>query len=134
MIPGTGPYKLEDKNIKNQESFTFERREDYWAEDSPFNRYKFNFEKIKVSVVKDNDALQFEKFKKGEQDIFNVQRSRRWVEETDFKATEKGWIKKQRVFQKNQLVHLDITSICENGLLMIKEFVTHFAISIIEKK
>ncbi len=100
VIPGTGPYKLEDKNIKNQESFTFERREDYWAEDSPFNRYKFNFEKIKVSVVKDNDALQFEKFKKGEQDIFNVQRSRRWVEETDFKATEKGWIKKQRVFSE----------------------------------
>ena len=100
VIPGTGPYILEDKNIKNQESYTFERRKDYWDINSPFNRYKFNFDKIKVSVVKDNDALQYEKFKKGEQDIYNVQRSRRWVEETDFTATEKGWIKKQRVFSE----------------------------------
>ncbi|MFL2989570.1 MAG: ABC transporter substrate-binding protein, partial [Candidatus Neomarinimicrobiota bacterium] len=100
VIPGTGPYILEDKNIKNQESYTLERRPDYWNADSPFNKYKYNFDKIKVSVVKDNDALQFEKFKKGEQDIYNVQRSRRWVEETDFKATKKGWIKKQRVYSE----------------------------------
>ncbi len=100
VIPGTGPYILKDENIKNQESYTFERRDDFWAAKSPFNRYKYNFDKIKVSVVKDNDALQYEKFKKGEQDIFNVQRSRRWIEETDFKATKNGWVKKQRVFSE----------------------------------
>lgn len=99
-IPGTGPYILTDKNIINQESYTFERREDYWAKDSPLKRYQYNFDRIKVSAVKDNDALQFEKFKKGEQDIFNVNRSRRWIEETDFEATQKGWIKKQRVFSQ----------------------------------
>ena len=100
VIPGTGPYIIPEENIKNQESYTFERRDDYWAADNPMIRYKYNFDRIKVSVVKDNDALQFEKFKKGEQDIFNVQRSRRWVEETDFIATEKGWIKKQRIFSE----------------------------------
>ena len=100
VIPGTGPYILKDENIKNQESYTFERRDDFWAAKSPFNRYKYNFDKIKVSVVKDNDALQYEKFKKGEQDIFNVQRSRRWIEETDFEATKNGWVKKQRVFSE----------------------------------
>ncbi len=100
VIPGTGPYILKDENIKNQESYTLERREDYWAAQTPFNRYKYNFDKIKVSVVKDNDALQYEKFKKGEQDIFNVQRSRRWIEETDFEATKNGWVKKQRVFSE----------------------------------
>ena len=100
VIPGTGPYILKDENIKNQESYTFERRDDFWGAKSPFNRYKYNFDKIKVSVVKDNDALQYEKFKKGEQDIFNVQRSRRWIEETDFEATKNGWVKKQRVFSE----------------------------------
>ena len=100
VIPGTGPYILKDENIKNQESYTFERRDNFWAAKSPFNRYKYNFDKIKVSVVKDNDALQYEKFKKGEQDIFNVQRSRRWIEETDFEATKNGWVKKQRVFSE----------------------------------
>jgi len=100
VIPGTGPYIIPEENIKNQESFTFERREDYWAKDSPFNKYMFNFDKIKVSAVKDNDALQFEKFKKGEQDVFNVARSRRWIEETDFEASQKGWMKKQRIFSE----------------------------------
>ncbi len=100
VIPGTGPYKISEENIKNQESYTLERREDYWAKDTPFNRYKYNFDKIKISVVKDNDALQYEKFKKGEQDIFNVQRSRRWIEETDFEATQNGWVKKQRIFSE----------------------------------
>ena len=100
VIPGTGPYIIEEKNIKNQESYTFERRTDYWASESPFNRYKYNFNKIKVSAVKDNDALQYEKFKKGEQDLFNVNRSRRWVEETDFESTQKGWMKKQRIFSE----------------------------------
>lgn len=100
VIPGTGPYILEDKNIKNQESYTLERRKDYWAANSHFNKYKYNFDKIKISVVKDNDALQFEKFKKGEQDIFTVNRSRRWIEETDFDAASKGWMKKQRVFSE----------------------------------
>ena len=100
VIPGTGPYIIDEKNIKNQESYTFDRRTDYWASESPFNRYKYNFDKIKVSAVKDNDALQYEKFKKGEQDLFNVNRSRRWVEETDFEATQKGWMKKQRIFSE----------------------------------
>ena len=100
LIPGTGPYIIPENMIRNQESYTLIRRDDYWAKDDPFNRFKYNFDEIKISVVKDNDALQYEKFKKGEQDIFTVSRARRWVEETDFEATQKGWIKKQRVFSE----------------------------------
>ena len=111
VIPGTGPYILKDENIKNQESYTFERRDDFWAAKSPFNRYKYNFDKIKVSVVKDNDALQYEKFKKGEQDIFNVQRSRRWIEETDFEATKMDGSRNKEFFLKNQQEHQDTTLI-----------------------
>ena len=100
MITGSGPYTIPEDRIMNQESYTLIRRDDYWNANSPFSRYKYNFDKIKISVVKDNDALQFEKFKKGEQDIFSVSRARRWVEETDFESTQKGWIKKQRVFSE----------------------------------
>ena len=100
VIPGTGPYIIRDENIKNQESYIIERRDDYWDKDGPFTRYRYNFDKIKISAIKDNDALQYEKFKKGEQDIFRVLRSRRWVEETDFEATKNGWIKKQRIFSE----------------------------------
>ena len=98
LIPGTGPYKIEDKNIKNQESYVLERRDDYWAKDVPFKRYSYNFDKIKISAIKENDALVYEKFKKGEQDIYPVRKARRWVEETNFEASEKGWVKKHKIY------------------------------------
>ena len=100
VTPGTGPYIIRDEHIRNQESYIVERRDDYWAKDDPFVRYRYNFDRIKVSAIKDNDALRYEKFKKGDQDIFRCYASRRWVEETDFEATQKGWIKKQRVFSE----------------------------------
>ena len=98
LIPGSGPYTIFEKDIINQESYTLTRRKDYWAKDHDFNRYKYNFDRIKVSVVKDNDALEFEKLKKQEADFKEIQRSRRWIEECDFEATQKGWLKKQKVY------------------------------------
>ena len=98
MLPGTGPYIIYEKDVMNQESYTLTRRTDFWAKDKPFYRYMFNFDKIKVSVVKDNDALEFEKVKKGEADFKEINRSRRWIEECDFEATQKGWLKKQKIF------------------------------------
>ena len=100
MMTGTGPYIIPENKIINQESFILERREDYWAADDPFVRYQYNFDKIKVSVVKDNTALQYEKFKKGEQDFYRVSQARRWVEETDYESIQNGWVKKQRVFSE----------------------------------
>ena len=31
VIPGTGPYIIKEEKIRNQESYTFDRRKDYWA-------------------------------------------------------------------------------------------------------
>jgi len=98
LIPGTGPYKIDNKNIKNQESYVLERRDNYWAKNYPMKRYLYNFDKIKISSIKENDALIYEKFKKGEQDIYQVRKARRWVEETDFEGTEKGWVKKHKIY------------------------------------
>ena len=58
-----------------------------------------NFSYLSNSSVEVIDG-EYEKFKKGEQDLFNVNRSRRWIEETDFEATKKGWMKKQRIFSE----------------------------------
>ena len=98
MLPGTGPYIIHEKDIINQESYTLTRRIDFWAKDNPFYRNMYNFDKIKISVVKDNDALEFEKLKKGEADFKEIQRSRRWIEECDFEGTQKGWLKKQKIY------------------------------------
>ena len=100
MLPGTGPYEIRDEDIINQESFTFTRRPDYWDADSYTGKYTANFDKIKVNVVKDNLPLVFEKFKKGEQDIYTVSKARVWMEECDFESIKKGWIQKRRIYSE----------------------------------
>jgi len=101
MIPGTGPYIIKDDDIINQESYKLTRREDFWGKDLPQNRHRYNFDAINFFVIKGNDALTFEKFKKGEFDYYEVNRSRVWVEECvsdKMEPIDKGWMKKHRVF------------------------------------
>ena len=100
LLPGTGPYTIKDEDIFNQESYTLTKRDDWWARDDRENRYMYNFDRIAIYVVKDNPALQFEKMKKGESDIFEIRKPSMWVDETNFEAVNKGWIQKQRVHSK----------------------------------
>ena len=97
MLPGSGPYIIKDEDIINQESFTLTRLENWWAKDERTAKNLFNFDKITISVVKDNEALMYEKFKKGESDFFQVTKPSMWIDETDFEAINKGWIQKRRV-------------------------------------
>ena len=87
MLPGTGPYLIKDEEIINQESYSLVRRDDWWGQDHPTNRYMYNFDRITVNVVKDNPALEFEKMKKGESDFYEITKPPMWVDETDFEAT-----------------------------------------------
>ena len=98
MLPGTGPYIIKDEDIINQESYTLTRRQDYWGSSHKTNINKYNFDKITISVVKDNPALQFEKLKKAEADAMSISKPSMWVDETDFDAVNNGWIQKKRVF------------------------------------
>jgi len=100
MMPGSGPYEIKEEDIITQESFTFSRRLDYWAEHVPMHRYTNNFDKIIFNVVKDNNLLMFEKFKKGECDFYTVAASREWVEETNFVAVQKGWVQKRKIYSE----------------------------------
>lgn len=111
MLPGTGPYEIKEADIINQESFTFTRRTDYWGKDDPTNKYTSNFDKIKFIVVKDNNALIFEKFKKNEADFYTVSAAREWIEECEEDslkpgetnwpyALKKGWVKKHKIYSE----------------------------------
>jgi len=111
MMPGTGAYEIKEDDIINQESFTFTRRTDYWAKDDPMNKYSANFDRIKFSVVKDNNALMFEKFKKNESDFYTVSAAREWVEDCEVDsldqgetswpyAIKKGWIQKRKIYSE----------------------------------
>ena len=98
LLPGTGPYVIKDEDIVNQESYTVTRRDNWWREDHRTQKYMYNFDKITISVVKDNPALQFEKLKKGEADAIVIRKPSIWVDETDFEAANKGWVQKRRVY------------------------------------
>lgn len=100
VLPGSGPYTILDKDIKNQLSYAVTRRLDYWDKDNPISKHRYNFDKIKFIVVKDNTSLELEKFKKGEQDFYTVAQARRWIEECDFNAVQKGWVQKRKIFSE----------------------------------
>jgi ABC-type oligopeptide transport system substrate-binding subunit len=68
---GSGPYVILDNDLKKGESLTLRRRSDYWGEKERYNTGKYNFDEITFTVVTD-DLLQFEKFKKGELDYYNI--------------------------------------------------------------
>ena len=97
MLPGSGPYIIKDEDIINQESFSLTRLDNWWAKDEKTSKNLYNFDRITISVVKDNEALMYEKFKKGESDFYQVTKPSRWIDETDFEAVQNGWIQKRRV-------------------------------------
>ena len=101
MLPGTGPYLIRDEDIINQESYSLIRRDDWWGKDDRSSKSMYNFDRITVSVVKDNPALQFEKMKKGESDFYEVTKPPMWVDETDFEAANMGWIQKKRIYSNS---------------------------------
>lgn len=67
--PTTGPYVIKEEDINKGRFIRLTRNKDWWARDLPFQRYRFNFDVIHVSVIRDNEKA-LEAFKKGELDIF----------------------------------------------------------------
>jgi len=99
FVMGSGPYELKASDLIKDKSIALTRRKDYWSEKEPMNIGLNNFDKIKWVVVRD-ETLQFEKFKKGEIDVYRENTARRWVQETDFDKVKKGWIQKRKIYTK----------------------------------
>lgn len=96
----TGPYIVNDEDIKTDESITITRRKDYWAKDDPGNVGLFNIDKIRFLVIRDN-RLAFEKALKGELDFYAVYTAKWWVEDLgENDALKKGHLIRQKVYTK----------------------------------
>ncbi len=100
LIPGSGPYCIRNDDVDKQRSITMRRRNDYWGEKERFAIGLNNFDVIKTDVVQD-ETLQFEKFKKGEIDVYNVNRAQWWAEKTDFDEVKRGLIQKRKIYNQN---------------------------------
>lgn len=100
LMPGSGPYRVEEADVVKGKSITMRRRTDYWAEKVRRNVGMNNFDEIREVVVRDQ-KLAFEMFKKGDLDDYFVNVSREWVEEMNFDRVQRGLIQKRKVFNDN---------------------------------
>lgn len=103
MTPSTGAYVLNQQKTKQGEKLTLSRRADYWAKDYVVNKGTSNFDDINFIFVLD-ERLRLEKFKKGEFDLYLINRAQWWAEEFTGDKNEdikRGLIQKAKIFNFN---------------------------------
>jgi microcin C transport system substrate-binding protein len=79
FAPTTAAYVLDDQNLKKGRSVTLTRDENWWAKDKKHWRYRFNTDKIHLSVIRDTPKV-FEAFKRGDIDQFGLNLAEYWYE------------------------------------------------------
>jgi len=98
LLPGSGPYILEEKDIQKGNSVTLRRRKDYWAEKDRRNVGVNNVDEYQMNVVRD-DNLALEKLKKGELDYFAIiARPQVWAEQLNDAKFQRGLLVKRAVY------------------------------------
>ncbi|MEX0330532.1 MAG: extracellular solute-binding protein [Puniceicoccaceae bacterium] len=65
--PTTGAYVIKEEDIKKGRSITLTRQKDWWAKDKKFLRYRYNYDRIHLTVIRDIPKM-FESFKRGDLD------------------------------------------------------------------
>ena len=104
LMPGTGPYRVNDADIIKGKSVSLRRRTDYWAEKQRRNVGLNNVDEIREIVVRD-PKLAFEMFKKGDLDFYDLDlnMNREWVEDLNFDRVQRGLIQKRKVFNDSPI-------------------------------
>jgi microcin C transport system substrate-binding protein len=69
VTPTTGAYTIREEDIRRTSSITLSHVKDWWAQDRPFARGRFNPHRIHLTVIHDPDKA-FEAFVHGDLDVF----------------------------------------------------------------
>ena len=91
---GSGPYKV--KQIDPGRSITYERVKDYWAENLPVNKGRYNFDEIHIDYYRDA-TVALEAFKAGEFDFRQENVAKNWAIAYDIPAVTQGQIIKEGI-------------------------------------
>lgn len=100
FIPGSGAYIVDKNEIKKGQSIMIRRRSDYWGEKEKFATGLYNFDLVRFEFMPD-ETIGFEKFKKGETDVYIVSRASIWAEKFDFAEFNRGVVSRKRIFNEN---------------------------------
>jgi len=77
--PTTGPYVIEEEDIKKGVSIALTRQDGWWAKDNKFWRNRYNPDRIHISVIRDTTKV-FEAFKRGDLDQFGLNLAEYWYD------------------------------------------------------
>ncbi len=99
FVPTTGAYIIKDEDIKKGRAVTMTRLDNWWAKDKKFFRNRFNFDKMRFTVIRDTPKA-FESFKRGELDRFNITNSEYWYDKLPNSDSDvaKGYIHKSEFY------------------------------------
>ena len=79
VAPTTGAYTVRQKDIDKGRSIALTRNKNWWAQSKKFWRYRFNADRIVLSVIRDTPK-RFEAFKRGDIDMFGLNLAEYWYE------------------------------------------------------
>ena len=91
---GSGPYRIE--SVESNRSIVYARRDNWWAKDLPINKGRYNFDRIRYDVYRDQTVAR-EAFKSGQYDFRGENSGREWATFYDFPAVQQGLVKKEMV-------------------------------------
>lgn len=94
----SGPYRI--KKLEAGRFITYERVDDYWAEDLPIKRGLHNIGEIRYEYYLDL-TVEFEAFKAGEVDFRSESSAKRWITEYDLKEIQSGDVIKAELPNRN---------------------------------
>lgn len=97
--PTTGAYEVLEENIVKGVSVTQTRVEDWWAKDRKYYKYRFNPDRIRHVVVRD-EAKAFELFRAGQIDTFYITRPEFWYEKSEVEPVFKGYIERYTFYNQ----------------------------------
>jgi microcin C transport system substrate-binding protein len=97
--PTTGAYEVLEEDIVKGVSITQTRVKDWWAKDNKYYKYRFNPDRIRHIVVRD-EAKAFELFRAGELDSFYITRPEFWYEKSEVDPVFKGYIERYTFYNQ----------------------------------
>lgn len=91
---GSGPYRI--KAFEPGRYIVYERRDDWWGADLPFNRGQHNLAEVRYDYFGDSGVV-FEAFKAGEIDVYREGNPVKWATLYDFPAIASGGVVKSEI-------------------------------------
>jgi microcin C transport system substrate-binding protein len=77
ISPTLGPYEMKEEDVKRMSSITLTHIKNWWGENKRFNRGRFNPDRIRLNVIRDEDK-RFEAFFYGDLDLIDKITSAQW--------------------------------------------------------